>query len=117
MRWEGEGGKSILTSSSRYFYSESHASSKDSHIAQWKAAHSFLSGGGSTNKFLKMISFTSPSRAQTLCPDETYLDPDLMTAQTYAIGIGDTLGEVIAEQFAKTNEWLLANGVVSWGQE
>ena len=28
-------------------------------------------------------------------------DPDLMTAQTYAIGIGDTLREVLAEQFAK----------------
>ena len=38
-------------------------------------------------------------------------DPDLMTAPTYAIGIRDTLGEVSAEQFAKTNEWLLANGL------
>ena len=38
-------------------------------------------------------------------------DPDLMTAQTHAIGSGDTLGEVSAEQFAKTNEWLLANGL------
>lgn len=39
-----------------------------------------------------------------------------MMLQTYAIGTGDTLGEVSAEQFAKTNEWAFGKWVVSWGQ-
>lgn len=92
--WEGEGGKSILTSPSRYFYTKSHASSKDSHRLPVESC-SFISGWWRQHTQIsqKWFLYLLQAKLKHLAQMQLIFDPDLMKAQTYAIGIWDTLRE------------------------